>query len=79
MINITENFRKFQQDYRFGYNAIKNKPLLKLEQNLIKINPEKNYFSAKNNLNSPELPKGYYKSFLSGLLKKNQIRYLAKN
>ena len=67
---ITENFKKFQQNYRYRDAVKKNRTFLKLEQNLIRINPERNYFSTKNNLNLPELPKGDYKSFLSSLLKK---------
>ena len=70
---ITENFRKFQQDYRYRDDIKKDKTFLKLERNLIRINPERNYFSPKNNLNLPELPKGDYKSFLSGLLKKTRL------
>tara|TARA_B100001121_G_C18414067_1_gene491496 strand:- start:421 stop:606 length:186 start_codon:yes stop_codon:yes gene_type:complete len=48
--NITENFRKFQQDYRYRDALKKDRTFLKLERNLIKINPERNYFSPKNNL-----------------------------
>ena len=66
-INITKNFRKFQQDYKFRDTFKKDNTFLKLERNLIRINPERNYFSKINNLNLPELPKGDYKSFLSGL------------
>ena len=67
---ITENFRNFHQDYRDREAVKKNRTFLKLEKNLIRINPERNYFSPKNNLNLPELPQGDYKSFLSGLIKK---------
>ena len=71
MVSITtENFRKFQQNYRHRDAVKKDRTFLKLEQNLIRINPERNYFSPKNNLNLPELPKGDYKSFFSSLLKK---------
>ena len=70
---ITENFRKLQQNHRYRDAVTKDKTFLKLERNLIRINPEKNYFSPKNNLNLPELPKGDYKSFLSGLLKKTRL------
>ena len=67
---ITENFRKFQQDHRYRDAVKKDRTFLKLERNLIRINPERNYFSPKNNLNLPELPKWVYTSFLSGILKK---------
>ena len=67
---LTKNFRKFEQDYKFGDAFGKDKAFLKLERNLIRINPQRNYFSLKNNLNLPELPKGVYTSFLSGILKK---------
>ena len=70
---ITENFRKFQQDYSYKNSIKEDRIFLKLERNLIRINPERNYFSPKNNLNLPELPKGDYKSFLSGLLKKTRL------
>ena len=67
---LTKNFRKFEHDYKFGDAFVKDKAFLKLERNLIRINPQRNYFSLKNNLNLPELPNGDYKSFLNGLLKK---------
>ncbi len=70
---ITENFRKFQQDYRYRDAVKKDTTFLKLERNLIRITPERNYFSPKNNLNLPELAKGDYKSFLSSLLKKTRL------
>ena len=70
---INENFRKFQQDYRYRDAMKKDRTLLKLERNLIRINPERNYFSPTNNLNLPELSKGDYKSFLRGLLKKTRL------
>ena len=68
-----ENFRKFQHDYRYRDAFKKDRTFLKLERNLIRINPERNYFSPKSNLNLPELPKGDYKYFLSGLLKKTRL------
>ena len=70
---ITENFRKLHQDYRYRDAVKKDRTFLKLERNLIRINPERNYFSPTNNLNLPELSKGDYKSFLSGLLKKTRL------
>ena len=74
MENITtENFSKFQQDYKYRDAAKKHRKFLKLERNLIRINPQRNYFSTTNNLNLPELPQGDYKSFLSGLLKKTRL------
>ena len=72
-IIITDNLRKLQQDYSYTDAVKKDSKLLKLERNLIRIHPERNYFSPKNNLNLPELPKGDYKSFLSGLLKKTRL------
>ncbi len=70
---INENFRKFQQDYRYRDAIKKDRTFLKLERNLIRINTERNYFSPTNNLNLPELSKGDYESFLSGLLKKTRL------
>ena len=70
---INENFRKFQQDYSYRDTIKKDRTFLKLERNLIRINPERNYFSPTNNLNLPELSKGDYKSFLRGLLKKTRL------
>ena len=70
---ITENFRKFQQDYRYRDSFKRDRTFLKIERNLIRINPERNYFSPKNNLNLPELPKGDHKSFLGSLLKKTRL------
>ena len=52
----TENLRKFQQDYRYRDTFKKDRTFLKLERNLVRINPERNYFAPKNNLNLPELP-----------------------
>ena len=75
MENIkTENFSKIQQNYKNRDSIKKDITFLKLERNLIRINPQRNYFSSTNNLNLPELPQGYYK-ILSGLLKKTQIMY----
>ena len=70
---IIDNFGKFQQDYRYRDAVKKDREFLKLERNLIRINLERNYFSLKNNLNLPELPKVDYKSFLSSLLKKTRL------
>ena len=70
---ITENLRKFEQDYKYRDAVKKDRTFLKLERNLLRINPEKNYFSPINNLNLPGLPKGDYKSFLNGLLKKTRL------
>ena len=70
---INENFRKFQQDYRYRDAIKKDRSFLKLERNLMRINRERNYFSPTNNLNLPELSKGDYKSFLGGLLKKTRL------
>jgi len=72
-IIITKNFKKSQQDNRYRDAFKIDRTFLKIEQNLIRINPERNYFSQKNNLNLPKLPKGDYKSFLSGLLKKTRL------
>ena len=66
----TENFNKFQQDFRQREAVKKDRTFLRLERNLMRINPQKNYFSQTNNFNLPELPQGDYKSFLNGLLKK---------
>ena len=52
-IIITENFRKFHQDYKYRDAVKKDRTFLKLERNLIRMNPERNYFSPKNNLNLP--------------------------
>ena len=74
MENIaTKNPSKFHQDYRYIKTVKKDNPFLKLERNLIRIKPQRNYFSPKNNLNLPDLPKGDYKSFLSSLLKKTRL------
>jgi len=70
---INENFRKFHQDYGYIDAFKKDRTFLKLERNLLRINPERNYFSPKNNLNLPDLPEGDYKSFLSSLLKKTRL------
>ena len=69
----TKNFNKLKQEYRCRYAIKKDRKFLKLERNLIRINPQRNYFSPTNNLNLPELPKCDYKSFLSGLLKKTRL------
>ena len=52
---MLDNFRKFQQDYRYRDPVKKDRKFLKLERNLIRINPERIYFSPNNNLNLPEL------------------------
>ena len=70
---INKNFREFEQDYRYRDVVKKDKTFLKLEKNLIRINPQRNYFSSRNNLNLPQLAEGDYKSFLSSLLKKTRL------
>ena len=50
-----DNFRKIQQGFRYRDTVKKDRKFLKLEQNLIRINPERIYFSPNNNLNLPEL------------------------
>jgi len=39
---INGNFRKFQQDNRYRDAIKKDRTFLKLERNLIRINPERN-------------------------------------
>ena len=39
---LTKNFRKFEHDYKFGDAFGKDKAFLKLERNLIRINPQRN-------------------------------------
>ena len=69
----TKSSKILEEDYRLEDHLKRDKAFLKVERNLIRVNPQKNYFSTKNNLNLPELSKGDYKSFLSGLLKKTRL------
>ncbi len=70
---LEEKLKWYAENYRGGNALIFDNQFDKLEKNLERINPESNYFSAKNNLMLPSLPKDQLKEFLNGLLNKTRL------
>ncbi len=57
----------YDKEYRAGYALISDKKFDQLEKNLLRIDPKCDYFSNKNKLILPSLPKDESKEFLKGL------------
>lgn len=65
---LEERIKYYDEEYRAGRALITDKQFDKLEANLFRVDPEANYFSKKNILPLPSLPKNEIEEFLKGLL-----------
>ncbi len=65
---LEERIEWYDYNYRNGNALISDKQFDQLEKNLLRIDPNCDYFSKKNNLVLPSLEKGSIDEFLEGLL-----------
>ena len=65
---LEERIEWYDYNYRNGNALISDKQFEQLEKNLLRIDPNCDYFSKKNNLVLPSLEKGSIDEFLEGLL-----------
>ena len=65
---LEERIEWYDENYRAGRALISDKQFDQLEKNLLRIDPECDYFNKKNKLFLPSLPKGNTKQFLERLL-----------
>ncbi len=65
---LEERIEWYDYNYRNGNALISDKQFDQLEKNLLRIDPNCDYFSKKNNLVLPPLVKGSIDEFLEGLL-----------
>ena len=70
---LEERLQWYDENYRQGNAIISDKQFDQLEKNLQRIDPNCDYFIAKNNLILPSLPKDELKEFLEGLLNKTRL------
>ncbi|MBO8229916.1 NAD-dependent DNA ligase [Prochlorococcus marinus str. MU1404] len=65
---LEERIEWYEDNYRNGNALISDKQFDQLEKNLLRINPNCDYFRRKNKLVLPSLEKGSVDEFLKGLL-----------
>ena len=65
---LEERIEWYDYNYRNGNALISDKQFDQLEKNLLRIDPNCDYFIKKNNLVLPSLEKGSIDEFLEGLL-----------
>jgi len=65
---LEEKVEFYDQEYRAGRALITDKQFDQLENNLMRINPNSDYFTNKKSLPLPSLPKDQISEFLEGLL-----------
>ena len=65
---LEEKVEFYDQEYRAGRALITDKQFDQLENNLMRINPNSDYFTNKKALPLPSLPKDQISEFLEGLL-----------
>ena len=65
---LEERIEWYDHNYRQGNSLITDSKFDQLERNLLRVNPECDYFTNKKNLYLPSLPKDKTEEFLKGLL-----------
>ena len=65
---LEERLQWYDENYRSGNALISDKQFDQLENNLMRINPNSDYFTNKKALPLPSLPKDQISEFLEGLL-----------
>ena len=68
-----KNVKYLDEQYRIGTALISDKALDQLERNLLRTDPQCNYFNQRNNLLLPSLAKNNHKEFLASLLKNTRL------
>ena len=70
---LEERIEWYDNNYRNGNALITDKQFDQLEKNLLRINPNCDYFKKKNNLVLPSLEKDSVDEFLMGLLEDTRL------
>ena len=65
---LEERLKWYDDNYRAGNALISDAQFDQLENNLMRINPNSDYFSNKKSLPLPSLPKNNLEEFIEGLL-----------
>ena len=70
---LEERIKYYDEEYRAGRALITDSQFDQLEKNLLKIDPNSDYFTNKKALPLPSLPKDRIEEFLEGLLSNTRI------
>ena len=70
---LEKNVKYLDEEYRIGNALISDKAFDQLERNLLRTDPQCNYFNQRSNLLLPSLAKDNYKEFLASLLKNTRL------
>ena len=70
---LGKNVKYLDKQYRIGNALISDKAFDQLERNLIRTDPQLDFFSKRSNLFLPSLPSGNYKEFLETLLENTRL------
>ena len=70
---LEKNVKYLDEEYRIGNALISDKAFDQLERNLLRTDPQCNYFNQRSNLLLPSLAKDNHKGFLNSLLKNTRL------
>ena len=70
---LEEKIKYFDEEYRAGRALITNTQFDQLERNLLRIDPDCDYFTNKKALPLPSLPKDRIEEFIEGLLPNTRL------
>ena len=70
---LEKNVRYLDEQYRIGDALISDKAFNQLERNLLRTDPQLDYFDQRSNLLLPLLAEGNYKEFLANLLENTRL------
>ena len=70
---LEKNVKYLDEQYRIGNALISDKAFDQLERNLLRTDPQLDYFDQRSNLLLPSLAKGDYKEFLTNLLENTRL------
>ena len=70
---LEKNVKHLDEQYRIGDALISDKAFDQLERNLLRTDPQFDYFDQRSNLLLPSLAKGDYKEFLANLLENTRL------
>ena len=70
---LEKNVKYLDEQYRIGNALISDKAFEQLEKNLLRTDPQLDYFSQRSNLFLPSLAEENYKQFLATLLHNTRL------
>ena len=70
---LEERLEWYDHNYRIGNSLITDKQFDQLEKNLLRIDPDCDYFTNKKALPFPSLPKDRIEEFIEGLLPNTRL------